>query len=94
MRTTVTLEPDVAAAVEEFRRAEHVGVSAAINSLIRRNLQARSHGAPFVQRTSPGHARIDLTDVADVLDQLDGDRPPAGGAAPSEGTGADSPHTR
>ncbi|CAN5208975.1 ribbon-helix-helix protein, CopG family [soil metagenome] len=73
MRTTVTLEADVAAAVESLRRERHVGVSAAINELIRSGLGRASPGrTPFEQRTSSMGALIDVANVADVLELLDG----------------------
>ena len=70
----MTLEPDVAAAVETLRRERHVGVSAAVNELIRSGL-GRTDGCghqPFVQRTSPMGARMDVANIADVLEVLDG----------------------
>ena len=73
MRTTVTLQPDVAAAVESLRRERHVGVSAAVNELIRSGL-GRSNAAvrPFEQRTSMMGARTDVANVAEVLELLEG----------------------
>lgn len=72
MRTTVTLDPDVAEAVGQVQREQHVGVSAAVNSLVRRGLLAHQVRAPFVQRTSDGHARLDVSNVAEVLDLVEG----------------------
>lgn len=73
MRTTVTLEPDVAAAVEALRRERHVGVSAAVNELIRTGLgRSPDAGRAFVQRTSEMGARMDVANIADVLELLDG----------------------
>jgi hypothetical protein len=73
VRTTVNLDDDVAAAVERLRRDRGLGVSSAVNELVRVGL---AHGAVpkprFAQRTSSGGARLDVTDVADVLDLLDG----------------------
>ncbi|MHB8571531.1 MAG: CopG family transcriptional regulator [Candidatus Dormibacteria bacterium] len=73
MRTTVNLDSDVAAAVERQRRARHEGLSEAINRLVRLGLR-RSQAAPaFVQRTaSMGEARIDLTNIAEALELLEG----------------------
>lgn len=73
MRTTVTLEPDVAAAVESLRRERHVGVSTAINELVRSGLARSDAGAePFEQRISPMGARIDVANVSEALELLDG----------------------
>ncbi|HEX4344610.1 MAG TPA: hypothetical protein VHZ31_03515 [Solirubrobacteraceae bacterium] len=69
MTTTVTLGPDVAAAVESVRRERHVGVSAAVDELIRSGLARPSDAVkPFAQRTSPMHARMDVASIAEVLD--------------------------
>ena len=76
MRTTVTLDDDVAAEVARLRRERGLGMSGAINELIRRGL-ARSDVRPdFVQETSNGGALIDVTDVADILDLVDGPATP------------------
>lgn len=72
MRTTVTFDDDVAAAIAHLQREHHIGVSAAVNELVRRGLARGRSPAPFVQHTSSGHARLDVTNVAEVLDVLDG----------------------
>lgn len=72
MRTTVTFDDDVAAAVALLRRERDLGVSAAVNELVRRGLARQAAPAWFVQRTTAGGARLDVTDVAEVLDLLDG----------------------
>lgn len=71
MRTTVTLDDDTTSAIEQLRRERGIGVSAAVNELIRRGLGRTPSRPPFVQRTSPGHARVDVTNVAEVLGWLD-----------------------
>lgn len=76
MRTTVTLAGDVAAAVERIRREQGLGVSAAINSLIRQGLSRRTETPAFVQRTSDGRALIDVTNVAEALDLLEAPETP------------------
>lgn len=75
MRTTVTLDSDTAAAVNQLRHERGVGVSAAVNELLRRSLVRQPTVEPFVQQTSPGHARMDVTNIAEVLALLD--EPPA-----------------
>ena len=72
MRTTITFDDDVAAAVERLRRERGVGVSAAVNELVRQALSRPQQRRNFVQQTSSGHARIDVTNVADALELLDG----------------------
>lgn len=71
MRTTVTLDDDVATAIEQLRRERGLGVSAAVNELVRRGLAARAATRRFHQRTSDGGARIDVTNVAEVLELLE-----------------------
>ena len=71
MRTTVTLDDDTAAAVEHLRRQHHIGVSAAVNQLVRQGLATLVSAPAFVQRSSSGHALQDVTNVAEVLADLD-----------------------
>ena len=76
MRTTITIDDDVAAAIEQLRRERGLGVSAAVNELARRGLAARSARPPFRQRTSRGDALIDVTNVAEALELLEQPRRP------------------
>ena len=73
MRTTVRLDRDVAAAVEHLQATRHISVSNAINILARDGL-ARIPAAPepFVQRTADLGLRVDVSDVAEALELLDG----------------------
>jgi hypothetical protein len=73
MRTTVTLEKDVAAAVERMRRESGMGLSEALNELARRGLVDEKHPRrPFKQKTYAMGARLDLTNIGRVLEELDG----------------------
>jgi hypothetical protein len=73
MRTTVTFDDDVAAAIERLRRERSVGLSELVNELVRRGLAAGAQPPrPFRQRTAPLGLRIDVTDVAEALDLLEG----------------------
>lgn len=69
----MTLDDDVAAAVDRVRIKRSIGVSAAVNDLIRAGLVARKDAEPFVQKTSPGGLRIDVRDIATALDVLESD---------------------
>lgn len=73
MRTTITLDDDVAAEVER-RRAQGKGPSETINELVRLGL-LRSQGerVPFVQRTVALGLQVDVTNIGDVLELLDGE---------------------
>jgi len=68
MRTTVTLADDVSAGVEQLRRERSLGVSEAVNELIRRGLAAKPERRRFRQVSHPVGVRIDVTDVADALE--------------------------
>lgn len=72
MRTTVTLDPDVAAAVSRVRKERGVGVSHAINELARAGLAVRRPRKRFRQRSSELALRIEVTNVAEALELLDG----------------------
>lgn len=72
MRTTVEFDTDTARAVEQLRRERGVGVSEAVNELIRRGLLPRPSAPPFRQRTARLGLRIDVSNVADALEALDG----------------------
>lgn len=72
MRTTVTLEPDVAAAIDRMRREEGLGVSAAVNRLARAALAAPKARRRFRQRTADLGATVDVANVAEVLELIEG----------------------
>ncbi len=72
MRTTVTLGDDVAAAVERVRQDRGIGMSEAINDLVRAGLVQRKERPNFVQKTYPMGLMIDVSNVAEALEQLDG----------------------
>ena len=72
MRTTITLAPDVAAAVAGVQRSSGTGLSAVVNELVRRGLAAPPDRTPFRQETHDLGMRMDVRNVAEVLDALDG----------------------
>jgi hypothetical protein len=75
MRTTVTLADDVAAAVEQLRKERGLGLSEALNELARAGLHRPSKRAQFSQESHSLGLKIDVTDVADALELLEGDAP-------------------
>jgi hypothetical protein len=73
VRTTIRLDDDVAAAAEQMRRDRHVGLSEAVNALARAGMRAQQPGRrPFRQRTSRLGLRVDVSNVAEALETLDG----------------------
>ena len=72
MRTTVTLAGDVAAAIEVHRRQRSIGVSEAVNELIRTGLAATPGDQTFRQSTVAMGAGVDPTNVAEAIETLEG----------------------
>jgi hypothetical protein len=72
MRTTVDLAEDVAAALEKLRRERGIGLSAAVNELARAGLAAPTRSDRFRQRTFKMGAKVDVSNVADALETLEG----------------------
>jgi len=72
MRTTVTLDDDVAAAVERLRRDRSIGLSEAINELIRAGLTVKRPRKPFRQQSEHIGFKVDVTNVAETLELLEG----------------------
>jgi len=75
MRTTVVIDSDVASAIERLRR-EGMGLSEALNLLARRGMSRgpSSETVEYKHRTSRIGLKVDVTNIADVLDLLDDDR--------------------
>ncbi|MEX0789544.1 MAG: CopG family transcriptional regulator [Actinomycetota bacterium] len=72
MRTTVEFEPDTAKAIEQLRRDRDIGVSEAVNELIRRGLMERVPRRRFEPIRRDLGMKIDVSNVADALDLLEG----------------------
>jgi hypothetical protein len=78
MRTTITLDDDVAVAIEQRRREEGLSLRDAINSLLRLAL-ARSAEVPYESRFRTRSVRLggsrlpDLDDIAAVLAVIEGE---------------------
>jgi len=72
MRTTLTLADDVAAAVEKLRRERSMGMSEAVNELVRAGLVKRESAAAFRQTTHDLGAGIEVSNIGDALETLDG----------------------
>jgi hypothetical protein len=73
MRTTLTLADDVVAAVERLRRERSIGVSQAVNELVRAGLAKQDESpTPFRQTSHDLGRGIDFDNIADTLETLDG----------------------
>ncbi len=72
MRTTINLADDVAAAIEKSRAELGTGLSEVVNDLIRRGLAVGDKQPRFTQRTHPIGLTVDVTNVAEAIENLDG----------------------
>jgi len=76
MRTTVTLDPDVAVQLEKEMRKEGLGFKEALNGALRRGLAApprRSRRKFRLKVFDTGAARVPFDDVAAALAHGEGD---------------------
>ena len=77
MRTTVTLDDDVAALIESERARTGESFRAAINRLLRRagrQEPAATSPSPSPLPVLPGRPRLDVSDVSVLLAALDDER--------------------
>lgn len=78
MRTTVEFEEDTSKALDLLRSRTGMGVSEAVNHLVRRGLlmsdEQLPEGSTFRQRTHRLGLGIDVSNVADAIDVLEGPR--------------------
>ena len=66
-------DDDAARAVSELRQERGLGVSEAVNELIRRAMLPRPATEPFRQRSRALGLKVDVSDVAGALEMLEGD---------------------
>jgi len=77
MRTTVTLEPDVAARLKEYAHRRRTSFKAALNAAVRRGLSAQESTASSRRRfvvkphSSPFRPGIDSGKLNQLVDQLE-----------------------
>ena len=74
MRTTITLDDDVAALIESERARTGESFRAAVNRLLRRGARPVAASAPRSLPTLPGRPILDVSDVSALLATLDDER--------------------
>ncbi len=73
MRTTLNLAEDVAAAVERLRWERSIGISEAVNELVRAGLAKQEKKPPrFRQKSHDLGEGIDFDNVSETIETLDG----------------------
>lgn len=72
MRTTVNLSDDVAAGVEKLRRERGLGLSEAVNDLVRAGLLAERSPQTFRQETHDLGSGVDFSNIGEAIETLDG----------------------
>ncbi len=71
MRTTVRLDPEVAAEAARLGRERHIGLGEAVNELARAGLPRGRAATPFRQRTADVGVTTDVSNIAETLELLD-----------------------
>ncbi len=68
----MTLDQDVAAALRRLRTTEGLGLSEALNRLVRTGLTVKQQTRKFQQRTVRLGLQVDVTNIGEALEVLDG----------------------
>jgi hypothetical protein len=74
MRTTITLDDDVAALIESERARTGESFRAVVNRLLRRGARTGGPSAPAQLPKLPGQPLLDVSDVSALLAALDDER--------------------
>jgi hypothetical protein len=74
MRTTITLDDDVAALIESERARTGESFRSAVNRLLRRSARAAPPQVPPALPELPGRPLVDVSDVSALLATLDDER--------------------
>lgn len=74
MRTTITLDDDVAALIESERARTGESFRSAVNRLLRRSARVAAPSTPATLPELPGRPLVDVSDVSALLAALDDER--------------------
>jgi hypothetical protein len=72
MRTTIVLADDVAASLEKLRRERGLGLSEAVNDLVRAGLSAGRPPVRFRQESHDLGVGLDYSNIGEAIETLDG----------------------
>ncbi len=72
VRTTINLADDVAAGLEKLRRERGVGLSEAVNDLVRAGLTVERPASAFRQKTHDLGDGVDFSNIGETIETLDG----------------------
>jgi hypothetical protein len=72
MRTTITFTDDVAAGLEKLRRERGLGLSEAVNDLVRAGLTTDRPTPSFQQKSHDLGAGVDYSNIGETIETLDG----------------------
>lgn len=67
----MVLDDDVVAAAEHLRRTDGIGLSEALNKLVRRGLARHDDVRPYLHRSARLGLKVDVSNIAEVLELLD-----------------------
>lgn len=72
MRTTITFSDDVAAALEKERHERGLGLSEAVNDLVRAGLTKGPARRGFRQKSHDLGRGVDFSNIGEAIETLDG----------------------
>ena len=72
LRTTITLADDVAAGIDKLRRERDLGLSEAVNDLVRAGLTVERSAPAFRQKAHDLGAGVDFSNVGEAIETLEG----------------------
>jgi len=74
MRTTITLDDDVAALIESERARTGESFRSTVNRLLRRSARVEGRTRPPALPELPGRPLVDVSDISELLATLDDER--------------------
>jgi hypothetical protein len=76
MRTTISFSDDVAAGIEQLRRERDLGLSEAVNDLVRAGLASSRPAQEFRQESHDLGTGMDVSNIGEAIETLEGPSAP------------------